>query len=121
MKKIFKVICILGLIVFAFWGSSMLKCEYLTSRHGHEFNFSVVTKENTMISEPEWVKILSYNPNNAKVYYIEKNFSVGHIFAFKKEQGQWKYDGWEKTVWSSLGGSADDDVWPYFWHSFKYR
>ena len=121
MKKILKVMCVLGLILFVFWGWNVLKCEYLTLRYAHEFDFTVAAEENTMISKPERVKILSCNSDSARVYYVEKDFAAGHILAFKKEQGKWKYDRWEKTAWSSLGGSADDDVWPYFWHSFIYR
>ncbi len=121
MKKFLKCISIIVFIVFAFWGSCMLKCEYLTARYGHEFDFESVIEENTMISEPECFKILSYKEEYAKIYYIEKRFSAGHILIFKKDNDKLRYDDWEKTVWSSLGGSADDNVWPYFWHSFKYR
>lgn len=121
MKRILKYICIIVLIAFAFWGSCMLKCEYLTARYAHEFDFESVTEENTMISRPEYFKILSYKEDFSKIYYIEKHFSAGHVLTFKKTNDQWTYDSWEQTVWSSLGGSADGNVWPYFWHSFKYR
>ena len=120
MKKSLKIILVISLIIFVVWGIPMLKCEYLTARHGHEFDFKQEVEENTMLSEAESFKILSYNDEFAEIYYIDKNFSTGNKLTFKKVLGKWKYDSWD-TVWSAMGGNADENVWPYFWHSIKYR
>ena len=120
MKKFLKIILIIALIFFIIWGIPMLKCEYLTLQHGHEFDLSAVLEENTMLSEPDWFRILSYNDEYAEIYYISEDFRLGSVLGFKKVQGKWKYDSWLACVWIALGGHADDDVWPYFWHNTKY-
>ncbi|MBE7026353.1 MAG: hypothetical protein E7410_02125 [Ruminococcaceae bacterium] len=120
MKKFLIFILIISLIVFVFWGIPMLKCEYLTARYGHEFDLSQVPEENSMLGKVEWFKILSYNDDIAQIYYIDEDFSTGNILTFKKVSGEWKYDSWD-TLWTARGGNADENVWPYFWHSSKYR
>lgn len=120
MKKFLKIILIIALIFFIIWGIPMIKCEYLTLQHGHEFDLSAVPEENTMLSEPDWFRILSYNDEYAEIYYISEDFRLGSVLGFKKVQGKWKYDSWLACVWTALGGNADDDVWPYFWHNTKY-
>lgn len=119
MKFFIKFMAVILVIIFIVWGIPMIKCEYLTARHGSEFDFEAVLEENTMISEPEWFKVISYNNEFAKIYYIDKNFSLGTLLTFKDVQGTWVYDSWD-TVWTARGGNADNDVWPYFWHNTKY-
>ena len=120
MKNIWKVFPVMLCIFCIFWCVSLLRCTYLTARHGQEFDLASLCEENTMISPPEWFSVLSYSDTTAKIYCIEKDYSVGTVLKFYKVQGTWNCKGWE-TVWTSLGGSADGDVWPYFWHSLQYR
>lgn len=121
MKKFLKARYIILLIVFIFFATPFMKCEYLTAQHGHEFDFGQDVEENTMLtSEPEWFRIMSYNDELAKIYYIDKNFSTGNILSFKKHAGKWTFNSWERTMWTTMGGSADEVVWPYFWHRLMY-
>lgn len=120
MKKFLIILSVIALIVFVFWGFPILKCEYLTMRHGHEFDFGQVLKEDTMLGEMEWFKILSYNDEAAEIYYIDEGFATGNILTFKKVSGKWKYEKWAKLAWTTLGGTADEFVWPYLWHRFMY-
>ena len=120
MKKFLKIILIIALIFFIVWGGSILKCEYLTARHGDEFDFECV-EENTMLSKPDWFRLLSYNDEYAEIYYICEGFGLGEILSFKKVDGEWKFDDWVKDLWTAFGGNGDETVWPYFWHYNKYR
>ena len=121
MKKFLKIILIITLIFLVVWGSSILKCEYLTSQHSHEFDLAAIPEEDTMLSKPDWFRIISYNDEYAEIYYISESFRLGSILSFNKVDGKWKYDGYANTRWTLLGGSADEIVWPYFWHKDKYR
>ena len=121
MKKFLIGILVAALIFFVLWGGAMLKCEYLTAQHGHEFDLSVVPEENTMLSEADWFRILSYNGERAEIYYISEGFRLGCIVGFDKADGKWVYDGSWDVRWTLLGGNADEIVWPYFWHRDKYR
>ena len=113
-KKLFKII-VLVIVIFpiVFWGISLAKCEILTFLYGKEFD--EIYQENTMIGDIEFLKILDYSSKSARVYYISANKSMGNILRFSKNDGQWEYEKWETTVWST-SGTADDVVYPYLWH-----
>jgi len=106
--RLIPVICFLLI-----WGFSLARCEILTLLHGEEF--ADAYKENTMLGEQEYWKILDYSETHARVYYVSKNYQDADILSFKQENGKWKYDKWEDTVWSK-SGSASEVIWPYWWH-----
>lgn len=85
----------------------------LTLMHGSEFENNY--RENTMIGEIDYLKVLNYSDNFARVYYVSANRSSASILTFKKQDGNWSYEAWERVVWSSTG-SASDVIWPYWWH-----
>jgi len=98
------------LVVLLIWGISILKCEVLTWQYGSQFE--IVYRENTMMGEIDYLKVLDYSEESARVYYVSKNHSGGDVLIFSKQNGLWKYDKWERTVWSKTG-SADGFIWPY--------
>ena len=120
MKFFLKFISVILVIIFIVWGIPMIKCEYLTAKYGHEFDLTAIPEEDPMLSEPDWFRILSYNDKYTEIYYISEGFRLGSILSFKKVHGEWKYDSPANTIWTALGGNADNDVWPYFWHNTKY-
>ena len=121
MKFFIKFISAILVIIFVFWGIPMIKCEYLTARHGSEFDLVAIPEEDTMLSKPDWFRILSYNDEYAEIYYISEGFRLGSILSFNKVHSEWKYDGCANTRWTLLGGSADEIVWPYFWHMWNHE
>lgn len=114
MKKFKKLIIVLSplLIFLLIWGVSLAKCEILTMMHRNEFNEAY--KSNTMLGETEYCKVIDYSEDRARVYYVSSNCSGGDVLTFTKENGEWKYENWD-TIWSTTG-SADDFIWPYWWH-----
>ncbi len=120
MKFFLKFIAVILVIIFIVWGIPMIKCEYLTAKHGHEFDFNEPSEENCLIPKTQSFKVMSYSEEMAEVYCIGENYSVGNVLIFKKEDGKWVYDRWGECVWTAMGGNADNDIWPYFWHNTKY-
>ena len=108
-KKITAVLVVL-LLPILMWGILFLKCEILTAFHGEKF--TEVYKENTMMGEIEYLKILNYSDKEARIYYVSQDYLSGDILLFTNENDEWQYDSWERTVWSKQG-SADGFVWPY--------
>jgi hypothetical protein len=120
-RKIIFIVCSAIIFVFVIiWGISILKCEILTYLYGNEFYG--LEKQNSMIGDVVTMKILDYSDNYARIYYKDKNstyygnkyydYSTSNILIFIKINGQWKYEKWERTVWSGQG-SADGFFWPY--------
>ena len=117
MKKRIAVILIIVLISpILYWGISLAKCEFLTGMYGKYFTENY--RENTMIGEIDYLKVLDYSDSLARVYYVTENNGSGEILVFSKENDVWVYKEWEKTVWATMG-SADDIMWPYWWHAPK--
>ncbi len=98
------------LLMIMFWIASIVKCEIVTNKHGGEFD--TIYKENTMMGEIDYLKILIYSNESSLVYYVSKDRSGGDILIFTKKDKKWVYEGWERTVWSK-SGSADGFIWPY--------
>ena len=120
MKFFLKLISVILVIIFIAWGIPMLKCEYLTAQHGDEFDLQEPYEQNGLIPKTQSFKVMSYGEESAELYCIGENYSVGNVLVFKKTDGKWTYDSWKECVWTALGGNADNDVWPYFWHNTKY-
>ncbi len=116
--KIFGKI-IVGIICFflIIWIGTLLKCEVLTHRHYNEFKDAY--KQNTMLGDMEYFKVLSYCPyrtNVAQVYYVCEGNAAGNVLAF---QYDYDTDSWKEISWSVIwsdSGSASEVIWPYWWH-----
>ena len=108
--RVLNAVLVVLLIIFLSWSITLLHYETLTYRYGNQF--SNVYKENPMIGEQAYWKVLSYSEDYARVYYVEKDCSFGNILSFKKVEDNWKYDSWESTVWSKTG-SASGFIWPH--------
>lgn len=120
MKILLKLISVVLIIIFIAWGIPMIKCEYLTARYGNEFDLEEAYEKAGLIPKTQSFKVMSYEKESAELYCIGENYSMGNVLTFKKIDGKWKYDKWRECVWTALGGSADGDIWPYFWHNTKY-
>ena len=117
IKKVAKIVKIFFIAILSLfliiWLAALMKCEVLTLLNREEFE--TIYKENTMIGNIDYLKVLEYSEEYARVYYVSENRSAGVILSFVKQGDKWKYDNWERTVWSATG-SASEVIWPYWWH-----
>lgn len=110
-----KVMLLLIIFFLLIWGISLARCEILTLLHGSEFD-NKLCQENTMIDPIKYLKVLNYSDTQARIYCVSEGYSMGNILGFTKKDEKWKYKKWN-TVWST-SGTADNIVWPYWWHFF---
>ena len=115
MRKVIKYI-IFGIIIclISMWVSSLIKCEILTHKHYDEFKDAY--KQNQMLSEMEYFKVLEYSPYNlAKIYYVSKGNKCADVLTFKfnSDTNLWEEISWN-TIWSTTG-SASEVIYPYWW------
>lgn len=73
-----------------------------------------------MLGEMEYFKVLRYAPSRsdiAQVYYVCEGNALGSVltFQFDYETDSWKEISWN-VIWSGVGGSASEVIWPYWWH-----
>lgn len=114
MKKTIKfaVICVVVLFI-AIWIFALVRCEFLTVKYGDKFD--TIYRENTMMGDIDYLKVLEYSDNSARVYYVSSDKAAGDVLTFVNNDGKWSYKDWEQTVWSA-SGSASGVVWTYWWH-----
>ena len=109
MKKLIIAFIAIPLV---FWGIPMAVCETQTYLHGSEFDG--LQGQTRMIGDVDYWKVMSYSSESATVYYVKED-GGGSTVAFSKQGDAWVLDRWD-TIWSRTG-SADDFIWPYFYHS----
>lgn len=107
-KRIIIILIIIISFFVLFWLGSFIKCEILTARHGQEF--SELYKLTNMIDKIDYLKVMEYSEDNARVYYVTENL-FGNMISFVKYNNNWDMVNWE-TIWSK-SGSADGFIWPY--------
>ena len=111
---------ILGIVIclVCVWSGSLIKCEVLTYKHYDEFKDAY--KQNTMLGDMEYFKVLNYSPYRtygfAQVYYVSKGNAAGNVLTFRYNNDA---HFWEEiscsTIWSDAG-SASAVIYPYWWH-----
>ena len=114
MKKNMILIIVIAVIMLpvVFWGVSLIKCEILTQKYFDVFDQAY--KQNTMLGEMEYFKVLSCNENTAEIYYVSKDMTGGNLLTFQNSNGIWQEISW-KAIWST-SGSASEVIYPYWWH-----
>ena len=112
-----KIICLFIVLIVAVWGFWFAKCEVLTLMYSAEFKNGY--ELTGMLPEPDFIKVLSYDKAQARVYYVKKN-EVGSTVDFIKKDNEWELKSWGGKAWSS-DGSAESVVMPYFWHLLTMR
>lgn len=108
MKKMIKVLGLIFLAFVIFWLYSYFSCELKTFKHGNEFKN--LYSETGIINSVDYLKVLDYSDDAAKIYYVSKN-TGGNIVYFMKLNNKWHLKNWA-SVWSKYG-NADNIVWPY--------
>lgn len=107
LKRVFLIILLCPIL---FWAASCARCEILTLLHGQEFKDAY--KDDTILGEQSYWKVLDYSPAYARVYYVGVNRAGGVILGFTRQGDHWVFAKWEETVWSKTG-SASEIMWPY--------
>lgn len=117
--KVFKITVLSLLCLFLIsWIGDLVKCEVLTHQHYDEFKEAY--KQNNMLGDMDYFKVLNYCPYRtdiAQVYYVGKEKAGGDVLTFQYniEKSIWEEISWS-TIWSGVGGSASEVIWPYWWH-----
>lgn len=112
MKKKQKLILALLLIPSGIWLSTIVKCEILTQKYYNDFEYAY--RDNPMLGEMEYFKVLQCDKETAEVYYVSKGMAGADVLTFERKNSSWIETGW-RTIWSA-SGSASNVVYPYWWH-----
>ena len=80
--------------------------------------YKIVTLAETEEPLPEfdWYRITSYSDEKVEIYYI--NGDVGGKITCRKTANGWTHTDIVDSIMWSGSGSADEYVWPYWYHIF---
>ena len=130
MKKDIKkiIIWISGLILIAFlliWGGTLVKNCVSTVIHKDEIENIHLIEYEEPLPEFDWYRITSYSDENIEIYYVntlgkgtDSEYKIGGKVMCTKISGGWHHtDMTESILWSGAG-SADNYIWPYWYHVF---
>ncbi len=113
VKKYLKFIPLYILIIIVLvFATALIRCEILTQKYYSDFEYAY--KDNTMLGNIEYFKVLECDGKTARVYYVAEDMKGASVLTFKKDADIWTETKWE-VIWST-SGSASDIVWPYIWH-----
>ncbi len=112
MKILGKLLSSLLCLFLVFWIGTLIKCDVLTLLHHNEFK-NIYTEKYGL--ETDYFKVLEYQDDYARVYYVTVGNTLGEVLTLKKNNGNWVVSSC-KTIWSGTGGSASEVIWPYWWH-----
>lgn len=112
MNKKLMLILVAIAIPIIIWASSLIKCEVLT--HKYYDDFEQAYKQNTMLGQMEYFKVLRCDGETAEVYYVSKGMTDASVLTFENSNGAWKETAWQ-VIWSTTG-SASEVMYPYWWH-----
>lgn len=122
-KKIIKWIIILILLIPVFiWVFALSKNLTLTLIHKDKIESMQFIETEGPLPEFEWYRITSYSKEEIEIYFVETvgedsdhKYKIGGTVSFYKMPGGWHMT--ESISWSGAG-SADNYVWPYWYHVF---
>lgn len=122
-KKRIIIFALLFLVTASVLTAPYIKCGITTILHGDEVigAFQRDSEVSYYINGYSWARVLSYNGEEAEVYYInETDFAkYGSTVTYIKQNGEWQPKGGASTEWSTAG-NADETVWPYWYHCIYF-
>ena len=122
LKAVTIVLFSLLLCYFLFWCGSLAKNHILTAIHKDEI---VNLQFDEPLPEFDWYRILSYSNENIEIYYVntlgkntDNEYKIGGRITCTKMTAGWHHTSIEESVLWSGAGSADNYIWPYWYHIF---
>lgn len=130
MKKTTKrsIVCLLVFIfiipVFV-WGGALVKNVVLTAIHKDKIENMQFIEYEEPLPEFDWYRVTSYSDSTIEIYFVntydkgtDREYKTGGKMIFSNTPNGWYHtDMAESILWSGVG-SADDYIWPYWYHIF---
>lgn len=125
-KKIIIWIFVLILIIpILVWGGGLAKNGMLTVLHKDKIeNMQFIESEDALL-EFDWYRITSYSDSAIEIYFVntlgkgtDGEYKIGGKMSFSKTPDGWNYTDMAQSILWSGAGTADNYIWPYWYHIF---
>ena len=127
VSKIIKWVILTPIILFfVIWIGSLAKNRILTELHRDEIEKLYIANRERL-PDYDWFRVLLYSENEIKIYFVEEVNSkrgsgkLGGIVTFSYgSDGAWHHNWCDNYLWST-SGSADNYIWPYWYHGLRFH
>lgn len=125
-KKIIIWILVLALITpVLVWSGALAKNLALTVMHKDKIENMQFTESEKPLPEFDWYRVTSYSDEKIEVYFVntqgkgtDEEYKIGGNMIFRKTSDGWDHTDMEQSILWSGAGSADNYIWPYWYHVF---
>lgn len=125
-KKIIIWILVLALITpVLVWSGALAKNLALTVMHKDKIENMQFTESEELLPEFDWYRVTSYSDEKIEVYFVntqgkgtDEEYKIGVNMIFRKTSDGWDHTDMEQSILWSGAGSADNYIWPYWYHVF---
>ncbi len=122
VSKIVKWIILVPIIVFfVVWIGTLVKNRIVTELHRDEIS-KLRSSYSEFLPKRDWYRILSYSETEIEIYFVRnvdsdpRDYRLGGVITFRRDSdGKW-YDNFGGNYLWSGEGSADEYIWPYWYH-----
>lgn len=109
------LLCIAAFLVV--WLGALLKNYILTVKYADVLENMVIDEPQQYMVDPrdgfDFERIMSYSETEIKTYFME-DYEIGGVITYRlNSDGTWDFH--DDVTWSH-SGTADDYVWPYWYH-----
>lgn len=130
MKKGVKrsIVCILVLILIIpvfIWCGALAKNLVLTVIHKDKIENMQFIEYEEPLPEFDWYRVTSYSDSTIEIYFVntcgkgsDGQYKVGGKMTFCKTPNGWYHTDMVDSISWSGAGSADNYIWPYWYHIF---
>lgn len=124
-KRIVIAIAICAFLPVLVWGGVLTKNSILTEIHKDKIeNMQFVAYEEPL-PKFDWYRITSYSDEKVEIYYVNTvgadtgtQYKIGGKITCTKTANGWTHTDMINSILWSGSGSADEYVWPYWYHIF---
>lgn len=121
-KRILIWICVLIFVIpCLLWVGALAKDCLVTVIYKDQFNSIKLAETEEPLPEFDWYRITSYSEEEIEIYYVNNmagEYKIGGKMMFRKTPNGWQHTDMVDSILWSGAGSADDYIWPYWYHIF---
>ena len=124
-KIIVSILALIFIIPVLIWGGALVKNSMITAIYKDKVENIQFVEYEEPLPEFDWYRITSYSDVNIEIYFVntlgkgtDSEYKIGGKMILSKSPIGWHHTDMAESVLWSKAGSADNYVWPYWYHVF---
>ena len=121
---IYTLVLILIILVFV-WCGALVKNVVLTAICKDKIENMQFIESGEPLPKFDWYRVTSYSDSTIEIYFVnthakgtDREYNIGGKIIFCKTLNGWDHTDMVQSILWSRAGSADNYIWPYWYHIF---